>query len=304
VKSIVSYVLHWNPQIENIKRLVDSGAIGKIYYAEADYWHGIPSTFKSFSWLRQKSIAGGAVIAGGCHAVDMLRWLVGSEIVEVSARSVPPPGNAGNGLSGTGTSDETMPLHFEYATTVTALIRFSNGAIGKIGTCLECRSPYTFNLDLLGTAGTVRDNQIYTTRLMPGQTGFTAIPTVRPDSGDVSHHPFREEIEAFIQAIVNDGNAFPDIEDAVKTQEVCLAIETSAHSDKPVKLPMLKDAERTDAETRGRERTDAETRRRGDAGKRTDAETRGRGDAGKRTDAETRGRGDAGKRIGAAGPRK
>ena len=41
VKSIVSFVLRWIPLFDNIKSLINAGAIGELFYVEADYWHGL-----------------------------------------------------------------------------------------------------------------------------------------------------------------------------------------------------------------------------------------------------------------------
>ena len=37
VKSVVCFVLHWNPSLMNTRRLIDRGAIGTPYYVEVDY---------------------------------------------------------------------------------------------------------------------------------------------------------------------------------------------------------------------------------------------------------------------------
>ena len=84
-KSVVSFVLRWHPMVSNLKALLDKNAIGDIYYAEADYWHGIKSTFASYNWIRRKEFAGGAMITGGCHVADIVRYLTGNEADEVFA---------------------------------------------------------------------------------------------------------------------------------------------------------------------------------------------------------------------------
>jgi predicted dehydrogenase len=43
VKTIVSFVLRWNPLFETVKALVADNALGKVYYVEADYEHDIGS---------------------------------------------------------------------------------------------------------------------------------------------------------------------------------------------------------------------------------------------------------------------
>jgi predicted dehydrogenase len=73
-RSVVSFVLRWHPMVKNLKALLDKKAIGEIYYLEADYWHGIKKSFSSYNWIRKKEFAGGAMITGGCHAADIVRF--------------------------------------------------------------------------------------------------------------------------------------------------------------------------------------------------------------------------------------
>ena len=209
VLSVVSFILRWNPLVQTIRALLDQGAIGDIVYAECDYWHGIKTTFPSYEWIRRREFAGGAFITGGCPAVDAIRNFAG-EIVEVSAYST-----------------RRRP-DFDYPTTLVAMVKFASGAIGKIGCSLEAQAPYMFNIDLLGTEGTLRDNRLFSKTLLPGQTGFAEIPTVLPASGDVRHHPFPAEIDHFVACVLEGRQPMPNIEDACKTQEVCVAAEVSA----------------------------------------------------------------------------
>ncbi len=209
VLSVVSFILRWNPLVHTIRTLLDQQAIGDLFYAECDYWHGIKSTFPSYQWIRRKEFAGGAFITGGCHAVDAIRNFAG-EITEVSAYSV------------------RQRPDFDYPTTLVAIVKFASGAIGKIGCSLEAQAPYMFNIDLLGSEGTLRDNRLFSRRLLPGQTGFAEIPTVLPASGDVRHHPFPAEIDHFVACFLEGRQPMPNVEDACKTQEVCLAAEHSA----------------------------------------------------------------------------
>jgi len=38
--SVVSFVLRWNPLAVNLRRLLDEGALGEVFFAQTDYWHG------------------------------------------------------------------------------------------------------------------------------------------------------------------------------------------------------------------------------------------------------------------------
>ncbi len=218
-RSVVSFVLRWHPMVKSLKALLDRGAIGDIYYAEVDYWHGIKPTFSSYPWIRQREFAGGAMITGGCHAADMARYLTGKEAEEVFAyrcRSRPD---------------------FDYDTTLVASVKFTDGTVGKLSASLDGLAfPYQFNIDLLGTAGAIRDNRVFSAGLFPGQTDFVTIPGPTPSSGAVSHHPFQEEIDNLVEAIQGRTPVLSDILDACASQQIALAIETSAATGQPVSV--------------------------------------------------------------------
>ena len=115
--------------------------------------------------------------------------------------------------------------------------KLANGGVGKVSVCFVCRMPYRFNIDLLGSKGSARNNQIISDKY-PGQTDFVNIPTVLPDSGDVTHHEFQEEIDHFVDCILKNKESHVNLADAVKTHEVALAIDQSAAKNRPVKLPL------------------------------------------------------------------
>lgn len=221
VKSLAGFVLRWNPALETIHSLVRSGAIGEIFYAEADYWHAILPTHHAWTFHSKRATAGSALLLAGCHAVDTLRWLLADEAEEVSAQ-----GNNPSNL-------------FEYEPNVTARIRFRQGALAKVSVLLDCQMPYTFRVELAGTEGTVRDNRIWSRVLFPEQTGWTTVPTVLPDSADVQHHPFDAELAHFVRCILENQESHCNIADAYRSHELCMAIDRSvARGGQPVRLPL------------------------------------------------------------------
>ncbi len=62
------------------------------------------------------------------------------------------------------------------------------------------------------------------------------VPTVRPDSGDVTHHPFDGEIAHFIDCILSGNESHVNLADAVQTHAVCYALDKSAVEGRPVSL--------------------------------------------------------------------
>ena len=222
VRSVVSFVLRWNPLFEIIKASLADGAIGNLYYAEVDYMHGIGPWYKQYEWNIKREIGGSSLLTAGCHAVDGLRWFLQREAVEVTAYANFSPEN---------------PLKYEYEPNSVTIIRFADGVIGKVASLVECVMPYVFNIELFGDQGTIRNNQVYS-RKWPGQTSWATIPTILPDSGDVTHHPFHGEVDHLVDCILNGRESHCSVADAVKTHEICLASEVSAKEGRPVKLPL------------------------------------------------------------------
>jgi len=221
VRSVVSFVLRWNPLLENLKSLLAARAIGDLFYIEVDYWHGLSGRRGSEHWYYQQASAGSTMLLGGCHAVDLLRWLAGDEVVEVCAYS------------------NNAQHCFQYDANVVAIVRFRGGAIGKTSALFDAVMPYQLNIDLAGTEGALRDNRLWSKKLLPGQTGWTTMSTVMPDSGDVHHHPFDAQFSHFVACIRDGRESHCSIADAYKTHEICLAIDRSiAAGGQPVRLPL------------------------------------------------------------------
>jgi predicted dehydrogenase len=218
VRTVVGFVLHWNLEFLWIRRMIEEGALGSIFLAEVDYWHNIGPQYAQYRWNVKKAVAGSALLSAGCHAVDALRWFVQDEVEEVTAYS-----------------NRRNP-DYEYDTNLVGILKFRGGAMGKTSTSLDVRCPYAFNVDLLGERGTIRDNRIYASEFFAGQTNWIEVPTSRPDSGDVAHHPFDGEIGHFIACARDNVESPVALEDAAKTHAVCFALDRSAAEARPVKL--------------------------------------------------------------------
>jgi predicted dehydrogenase len=222
VRTVVGFVLRWNPLFETIRALLADNVVGPLFFAEVDYLHGIGPWYAQYEWNTKKSMAGSSLLTAGCHAVDGLRWFVQKRAVEVFAYANFSPNN---------------PLRYEYEPNSVTLVKFEDGTLGKVTSSLECVQPYVFHINLLGEQGAIRNNQVFTRR-WPGQKGWATIPTILPDSGDVAHHPFREEINHFVDCIVNHRESHANLEDAALTHEICFASEISSREHRPVKLPL------------------------------------------------------------------
>ena len=220
VKTVTSFVLRWNPQFVTVKQLIADGVVGDLVYGEADYWHPLQEVYPGYRAFVSKDLGVSAFVCGGCHAVDALRYL-GGEIVEVSAFS----------------AAKRMNDDFEFDPVIAASLRFENGAVGKLSTVLEADTPYIFNCKLFGTEGTILDNEVYSSKHYPGSLGYWSFPTVKPDSAAVEHHPFKGEIDHFLECIETDTESHASIHDSWKSMSVCFAIdESAARGGQPVRV--------------------------------------------------------------------
>ncbi|HEX2033053.1 MAG TPA: Gfo/Idh/MocA family oxidoreductase [Chloroflexota bacterium] len=221
VKSQGGFELHWSPYFQSIHSMIDAGFFGHIHYAECDYFSGNwEQWYAGYDWVKTKEKGGSALPAAGCHAVDAIRQFVRSEAVEVFAYS--------------GNFTKVM----DWDATILTVIRFQNGAIGKVGCALEGNVKYTFNVRLHGDRGTLVGDRFRTTYLDPGLEGWAHFPTILPDTPDVTHHPFPGEIDDLVDAILNDRQPRLNIKEDAKTYELVFAAEQSAREGRPVKLPL------------------------------------------------------------------
>jgi predicted dehydrogenase len=224
VKSVVSFVLRWNPLFDIIKALLADNALGHVFLGEVDYFNGFGPWYSQYRWNVKKDVGVSSLLAAGCHAMDGLRYFMGGDIVEVSQYSTFGKGHEF--------------ADYEYDPTSCTLCRFSDGRIGKVTSCVECAQPYVFNINLVGTHGSIRNNRLYSKKKLPGQTSWTEIPTILPDSGDASHHPFTHEAAHLLDCIEHDRESHTSVAEAYRTHEVCFAADLSGKEGRPVTLPL------------------------------------------------------------------
>lgn len=245
VRTVVSFVLRWNPLFEMLKRMLADDAFGRPYYVEADYLSHNGSWWSGWNDARTVEQGVSAMLVGGCHAVDALRWFAAPGEFEAAD---PVEVFAFSGGYRKGSTSEYNPIlddwtegapPMEYDGLEVALVRFASGAVGKISVNADCIMPYRFPIRIFGDRGSVFDNRVWSHKY-PGQTDWLELPTILPDSSDVSHHPFQGEIDHFIECLQSDVESHCNLEDALKTHEVVFAAQQCYQTGQPVKLPLAR----------------------------------------------------------------
>ncbi|MEM3608126.1 MAG: Gfo/Idh/MocA family oxidoreductase [Candidatus Bathyarchaeia archaeon] len=233
VKTVVSFVLRWNPCIETVKSMIADDFLGDVYYVETDYQSHISDWWSGWDWARRKDIGVSSFLVAGVHALDMARWFAekdrfkASNVVEVVAY-------ADGWRKGLG----EKPM--EYDGLEVMLVRFENGVLGKVTSNYDVIMPYNFVWSVFGNKGTVKNNRVWSKKF-PGQNDWVEIPAIMPDTAEVGHHPFQAEIDHFVDCILSDRESHCNLEDAVNTHEAALAAIISEKEDnRKVKLPLIK----------------------------------------------------------------
>ena len=212
-KFMVGQICRFTPAFEEAKKIIDSGTIGEVYFAESEYAHDYMDLVDT--WRSDPDRHG--VIGGGCHAVDLLRWLVGDP-EEVFAYGM----------------HKLLPS-VEYDDATIAVMKFGDNKAGKVFVSTGCKRDYTMRTVIYGTKGTIIcDNTSPTMTLFEtDENGRTKeAETIKVE---LNNHNAAKEFEVFADAILNNKPVITDAREGAKTVEVCLSIIESSKTGKIVR---------------------------------------------------------------------
>lgn len=224
VKVCVCFECRYSSQFLSTKSVLDQGLIGKVHYGEIDYYHGIGPWYGQYRWNTKKELGGSALLTAGCHALDALLLCMGGDVEEV-------------------TSYATQSAHpifkaYEYQTSATTLLRFSDGRVGKCAAIVDCLQPYYFHTHLVGSEGSILDNKFHSQKIGGlNKHAWSQLSMKMLDSGDVSDHPYQTQFQAFFDAL-EAGTQMPltSFAEAFATHRVITAADKSATEKRSVKL--------------------------------------------------------------------
>ena len=212
-KFMVGQICRFTPAFEKAKALIDDGTLGELYFVESEYAHDY--MYLVDTWRADPLRHG--VIGGGCHAVDLLRWLAGDP-KEVFAYGM----------------HKLLP-QVAYDDATIAVMKFDDNLAGKVFVSTGCKRNYTMRTVIYGTKGTlICDNTSPTMTLFTvGENGMATEPQTL--EVQVNNHNAAKEFEVFADAIVHDKPVVTDAREGAKTVEVCLSIVESSQTGKVVR---------------------------------------------------------------------
>ena len=209
---MVGQICRFTPAFIKAKELVESGVIGDIYFIESEYAHDY---MKLVDTWRADPLRHG-VIGGGCHAVDLIRWIAGDP-VEVFAY---------------GTHRLLPTVAYDDATV--AVMKFNDNLMGKVFVSTGCKRDYTMRTCIYGTKGTIicDNTSPFMTLFTVDEEGVTK--EAETIEIEVNNHNAAKEFEVFADAIINKKKVLTDAREGAKTVAVCLSIVESSVTGKPV----------------------------------------------------------------------
>ncbi len=217
-KFMVGQVCRFAPGFVLTKEIIESGEIGELFFVESEYAHDYRAAEGVGKWRKDKRRK--PFIGGGCHAVDLLRWIAGDP-VEVFAYS------NHRCLDDWPVDDATL-----------AIYRFEKDVMGKVFCSIGCIRPYTMRSVFYGTKGTIvsdnTSNQILlcSTRYFKTKSNydFVKIP-VR-----IISHNVHAEINYFVGCLLNNKTIEMDVIEGTKTVAACLAAVISSEENRKVNI--------------------------------------------------------------------
>jgi predicted dehydrogenase len=153
VQHMVAFNYRFVPAIVQARRLIESGALGRIFHFRAVYLQEwiIDPKFPKIWRLDAKVAGSGALGDLGAHVIDLGRFLVGepSRVMAMTKTFVPErPMPDGKGMGKVDVDDAFV-----------SLLEFENGAVGTVEASRFCHGRKNYNcIEINGEKGSIRFN--------------------------------------------------------------------------------------------------------------------------------------------------
>ncbi len=143
------HVYHFRPDYQRMRDAYRRGDIGKAWLAEGDYVANLADMYGADGRTPWRSAADkpqDIMIGGGCHPFGLMRWMLGQEVVEVTAFS-------------NHQAEPRLPLDDCYV----AVLRYADGTIGRLTAAAGSRGkvPDGGYVKLRGTEGSLWNSQLF-----------------------------------------------------------------------------------------------------------------------------------------------
>ncbi|WP_040675802.1 Gfo/Idh/MocA family protein [Rhizobium grahamii] len=229
VPILIGHHRRHNPMIKAVKRILDSGRMGKVLTAHGTFWVAKPVDYFDVHWRREAG--GGPILINLVHDVDLFRYFFG-EVDSVHAIQ----------------SDSTRGLAVE--DTAVILLRFKSGVLATLNASDAIASPWSWELtagenpayprqdqpcyQIGGTIGSLSIPQLvlWTSAAAPNWLEQLVEERVTFDAAD----PLAAQLNHFCDVISGKAGPLVSAREGLATLRVIEAIKSSARSGHTVLL--------------------------------------------------------------------
>ena len=216
----MGFMRRYDSSFREAKSQIDGGKIGEVMYVRTfTRGPGLPP-----DWACNPETSNGMLAEVNSHDFDCVRWLTGSEIVEVFAQA---------GTFKCPELKQRYPLFYDNAVVT---LRMHSGAIATIHGACPVSYGYDARAEVLGTEGL----------LEIGSLRSLDVERCRRDEGIVSpqslswralfREAYLEELRSFVDCIRSGKQPAPTLEDGQKALAAVIAANQSIREGRPVKV--------------------------------------------------------------------
>jgi predicted dehydrogenase len=218
LKLTSNHVLRLSSRFQELRQRIQSGDLGEIYYLEGDYQYG--RLHKITHGWRASEDSYSVVLGGAIHVIDLLLWLTGDEVEEVTAY--------GNKMASRGTA-------FRFDDMVVALLKLKSGAIAKVSANFGCPRPHFHAVEVHGT------KKLFINRPDAAEIHFSTEKDAEPERMMTPYRDYqkKELICSFVDSIVGTGPMLVSPDDVFRALSVCFAINKAVTTGAAVRPEQL-----------------------------------------------------------------
>lgn len=208
-KVCVSHQNRFNPPIQKLRRAIEEGRFGRIINGTARIlWTRDNNYYKQAPWRGTKELDGGTLMNQCIHNIDLLQWMMGSDIERIHSER------------------DTFLRDIEMEDFGAILIRFKNGSIGIVeGSACVYPKNLEETLSIFGEKGTVVIGGLAVNEIKTWQFADERDYDVDHGSAEIDnvygkgHTPLYKD---FIDAINNNTEPLINGEEGKKAMEIII----------------------------------------------------------------------------------
>lgn len=139
----VQHQMRCLPVHQKIKKIIERGTLGNVGYIEGYYVHNLTRrAFENDNWRLTDNAT--PLVYSGIHFIDLLRWLMNDEVVEISGMA--------NNICFPGYPESDLNVN---------LLKFKSGTVGKVVTAFGAARPQDHSVQIYGSQKSIHNNLLF-----------------------------------------------------------------------------------------------------------------------------------------------